>query len=67
MIEQRDQNAAANASHSSSASASDARRDVEEGELEAEQESAEAMDAEVEHADVAQPPGAARTTEGQPS
>jgi hypothetical protein len=37
-------------------------------ELEAEQESAEAMDAETEHGDdVPEPPGAARTTEGQPS
>jgi hypothetical protein len=37
-------------------------RDNEENELEAEQESAEAMDAEVP-----QPPGAEETTEGQPS
>jgi len=36
--------------------------DKEEDELEAEQESAEAMDAEVP-----QPPGATQTTEGQPS
>ncbi|HVF49451.1 MAG TPA: hypothetical protein VNA19_05160 [Pyrinomonadaceae bacterium] len=37
-------------------------RDNEEHELEAEQESAEAMDA-----DVPQPTGATETTEGQPS
>ena len=40
----------------------DAARDNEEHELEAEQESADAMDAEVP-----QPPGASETTEGQPS
>jgi hypothetical protein len=40
----------------------DAARDNEEHELEAEQESADAMDAEVP-----QPPGATQTTEGQPS
>ena len=40
----------------------DQARDNEENELEAEQESAEAMDAEVP-----QPPGADQTTEGQPS
>jgi hypothetical protein len=40
----------------------DAARADEENELEAEQESAEAMDAEVP-----QPPGASQTTEGQPS
>ena len=40
----------------------DASRDNQENELEAEQESAEAMDAEVP-----QPPGANETTEGQPS
>ena len=46
----------------------DAPRGVEEAhELEAEQESAEAMDAEVAHEDVDEPPGASRTTEGQPS
>jgi hypothetical protein len=39
-----------------------------EQEIEAEQESAEAMDAETDHGDgVAEPPGASRTTEGQPS
>jgi hypothetical protein len=38
-----------------------------EDELEAEQESAEAMDAEVMDAEVSQPPGASKTTEGQPS
>ena len=37
-------------------------RDDEEHELEAEEESAAAMDA-----DVPQPPGASETTEGQPS
>jgi hypothetical protein len=40
----------------------DQARDNEENELEAEQESAAAMDA-----DVPQPPGADQTTEGQPS
>jgi hypothetical protein len=40
----------------------EAGRAEEENELEAEQESAEAMDAEVP-----QPPGASQTTEGQPS
>lgn len=42
--------------------AADKARDNEENELEAEQESAAAMDA-----DVPQPPGADSTTEGQPS
>lgn len=45
-----------------SAPDSDPTRDNQENELEAEQESAEAMDAEVP-----QPPGANETTEGQPS
>ena len=45
-----------------SGAAQDASRDNEANELEAEQESAEAMDAEVP-----QPPGADETTEGQPS
>lgn len=45
-----------------SAPQSDPDRDNQENELEAEQESAEAMDAEVP-----QPPGANETTEGQPS
>ena len=40
----------------------DETRDNQENELEAEQESAAAMDA-----DVPQPPGADQTTEGQPS
>lgn len=40
----------------------DVARDDEENELEAEQESAAAMDA-----DVPQPPGTDETTEGQPS
>ncbi|MDQ3907373.1 MAG: hypothetical protein M3268_03410 [Acidobacteriota bacterium] len=40
----------------------------DEQEIEAEQESAEAMDAETDYGDgVAEPPGAAQTTEGQPS
>ncbi len=40
----------------------------DEQEIEAEHESAEAMDAETDHGDgVAEPPGASRTTEGQPS
>ena len=42
--------------------AGDPSRENEEHELEAEQESAEAMDA-----DVPQPSGASQTTEGQPS
>lgn len=45
-----------------SAHESEPTRDNQENELEAEQESAEAMDAEVP-----QPPGADETTEGQPS
>jgi hypothetical protein len=46
----------------------DAERGVEEEhELEAEQESAEAMDAETMDANVSRPPDASRTTEGQPS
>jgi hypothetical protein len=45
-----------------SAPDNDPARDNRESELEAEQESAEAMDAEVP-----QPPGANETTEGQPS
>lgn len=45
-----------------SAPENDATRNNQENELEAEQESAEAMDAEVP-----QPPGANETTEGQPS
>jgi hypothetical protein len=44
------------------AAAEDQARDNQENELEAEQESAAAMDA-----DVPQPPGADETTEGQPS
>lgn len=44
------------------ANAQDEARDNQENELEAEQESAAAMDA-----DVPQPPGASETTEGQPS
>jgi hypothetical protein len=45
-----------------SGAAGEQARDKEENELEAEQESAAAMDA-----DVPQPPGADETTEGQPS
>lgn len=45
-----------------SATERDPARNNQENELEAEQESAEAMDAEVP-----QPPGADQTTEGQPS
>ena len=45
-----------------SAPEGDEARNNQENELEAEQESAEAMDAEVP-----QPPGASETTEGQPS
>jgi hypothetical protein len=44
------------------AEGNDPARDNQDNELEAEQESAEAMDAEVP-----QPPGADQTTEGQPS
>jgi hypothetical protein len=50
------------AEHSESAGALDPTRANEEHELEAEEESAEAMDAEVP-----QPPDASQTTEGQPS
>ena len=50
------------ASATSSAPDGGATRNNQENELEAEQESAEAMDAEVP-----QPPGADQTTEGQPS
>jgi hypothetical protein len=49
------------------ASVNDAAREGEGQELEAEQESAEAMDAETDYSDVPEPPGASRTTEGQPS
>lgn len=42
-------------------------RNDEEHELEAEQESAAAMDAEVMHGDVPEPSGASETTEGQPT
>jgi hypothetical protein len=46
----------------------DAERGIEEEhELEAEQESAEAMDAETMDANATQPPDASRTTEGQSS
>jgi hypothetical protein len=48
--------------------ADDAARGADAQELEAEQESAEAMDAETEHGDdVPEPTGASKTTEGQPS
>ncbi len=53
---------------SENAGANETARVGESQELEAEQESAEAMDAETDHGDgVAEPPGASRTTEGQPS
>lgn len=58
MTEQRDE-ANGEARDESGAKAD---RDNQENELEAEQESAAAMDA-----DVPQPPGADETTEGQPS
>ena len=45
----------------------DPTRDNQENELQAEQESADAMDAEVSHGDTPEPPGASQTTEGQPS
>jgi hypothetical protein len=50
------------ATGTSSAPENEKTRNNQENELEAEQESAEAMDAEVP-----QPPGANETTEGQPS
>lgn len=49
-------------SEQNNAAGNEPSRDNQENELEAEQESAEAMDAEVP-----QPPGADETTEGQPS
>ncbi len=55
-------------SEQNNAAGNEPARDNQENELEAEQESAEAMDAETDHGDeVAEPPGASRTTEGQPS
>jgi hypothetical protein len=62
MDERQEERAAARASSAGVRQGGDAARAGEENELEAEQESAEAMDAEVP-----QPPGAPRTTEGQPS
>ncbi|HVG28508.1 MAG TPA: hypothetical protein VM864_02185 [Pyrinomonadaceae bacterium] len=62
MDERQEDRAAARASTAGAQQQGDAARANEENELEAEQESAEAMDAEVP-----QPPGAAGTTEGQPS
>jgi hypothetical protein len=62
MDERQEDRAAARAAAASVEQGGDAARADGENELEAEQESAEAMDAEVP-----QPPGAAGTTEGQPS
>lgn len=59
MTEQRDE---ANQAAREQSGAAAPGRDNQENELEAEQESAAAMDA-----DVPQPPGADETTEGQPS
>lgn len=42
-------------------------RNDEENEIEAEQESAEAMDAEVVHGNTSQQPESSETTEGQPT
>ena len=61
MTEQRDTGASA-ASGESGAAEQDSKRDNEDNELESEQESAAAMDA-----DLPQPPDASETTEGQPS
>lgn len=57
-----EQNKSTGSAQQERATESDPNRDNQENELEAEQESAEAMDAEVP-----QPPGANETTEGQPS
>lgn len=62
MDERQEDRAAARAAAGARQEGDDAARAGEANELEAEQESAEAMDAEVP-----QPPGAAGTTEGQPS
>jgi hypothetical protein len=62
MDERQEDRAAARAAAGTQQQGGDAARADGENELEAEQESAEAMDAEVP-----QPPGAAGTTEGQPS
>jgi len=58
MAQQRDDRS----SDAAAARSSEEARANDENELEAEQESAEAMDAEVP-----QPPGADKTTEGQPT
>jgi hypothetical protein len=60
MDDRQEDRAAARAAAGAQRQGGDAARDDEENELEAEQESAEAMDAEA-------PPGATETTEGQPS
>lgn len=57
-----EQNKSTGSTATGSAPDSDPTRNNQDDELEAEQESAEAMDAEVP-----QPPGADETTEGQPS
>ncbi|MFN2481585.1 MAG: hypothetical protein ABR554_08965 [Pyrinomonadaceae bacterium] len=62
MDERQEERAAARAAAGARQVEGDAARANEENELEAEQESAEAMDAEVPQA-----PGASGTTEGQPS
>jgi hypothetical protein len=62
MDERQEDRAAARTAAAGARQGGEAARADEENELEAEQESAEAMDAEVP-----QPPGAAQTTEGQPS
>jgi hypothetical protein len=65
-----EQNRAQKDSTSRNGAAGDPNSDNREQGLEAEQESAAAMDADVpqpSHADVPQPPDADKTTEGQPS
>ncbi|HEY0079828.1 MAG TPA: hypothetical protein VGB73_14545 [Pyrinomonadaceae bacterium] len=62
MAEQREGGGQPENRGGSTSSAADPARNNQENELEAEQESAEAMDSEVP-----QPPGATETTEGQPS
>lgn len=58
----------ANREGEASAGAVDGARDNEEHELEAEEESAAAMDADVpQPADASETPAASETTEGQPS
>ncbi|MBA3321235.1 MAG: hypothetical protein H0T45_07275 [Pyrinomonadaceae bacterium] len=57
-----EENTAQQAGNAGGAGAADSTRDNQAHELEAEEESAAAMDA-----DVPQPPDASQTTEGQPS